>query len=49
LARRTLTCLDAGDFARIVDEIGPLDIARFAGLAREGAQAWVANDYIATA
>jgi len=45
--RRTLTlALDAGDFAHIVDEIGPLDIARFAGLAREGAQAWVANDYI---
>jgi ribosomal protein L16 Arg81 hydroxylase len=46
--RRTLAlALEAEDFARILDEVGPLDIARFAGTAREGAQAWVANDYIA--
>jgi ribosomal protein L16 Arg81 hydroxylase len=46
--RRTLAlALDPGDFARILGEIGPLDIARFASMAREGAQAWVANEYIA--
>jgi ribosomal protein L16 Arg81 hydroxylase len=46
--RRTLALpLDRDDFACILDEIGPLDISRFAGMAREGAQAWVANDYIA--
>ncbi|HWX90407.1 MAG TPA: cupin domain-containing protein [Rhizomicrobium sp.] len=46
--RRTLAlALEVENFARILDEVGPLDIARFTGLAREGAQAWVANDYIA--
>ncbi len=46
--RRSLALqLEADDFARIAEEIGPLDIARFAGAAREGAQAWLANDYVA--
>jgi ribosomal protein L16 Arg81 hydroxylase len=46
--RRTLAlALKAEDFARILDEVGPLDIVRFAGQAREGTQAWVANDYVA--
>ena len=46
--RRTLAlALNPDDFARIVEEIGPLDIARFAGQAREGAQAWIANEYVA--
>ncbi len=38
--------LDPGDFARIRDELGPLDIVRLAGSAREGAQAWLANDFV---
>jgi ribosomal protein L16 Arg81 hydroxylase len=46
--RRMLTLqLDAEDLARIDEAVGPLDIARLAAAAREGAQAWIANDYVA--
>ena len=46
--QRMLTVdLAAGDFQNILDEVGPLDIARLAGLARSGVQAWIANDYVA--
>ena len=38
--------LAADDFQRIIDEVGPLDIARFATMARRGARAWIANDYV---
>jgi ribosomal protein L16 Arg81 hydroxylase len=41
------TQLAEADFAQIIEEIGSLDIARFAGLARQGTRAWVANEYIA--
>jgi ribosomal protein L16 Arg81 hydroxylase len=41
------TQLTGADFAKILEEVGPLDIARFAGMAKEGARAWVANEYIA--
>jgi ribosomal protein L16 Arg81 hydroxylase len=46
--RQTLvSVLDTADFHRIEDEIGPLDIARLAASAREGAKAWIANAYVA--
>jgi ribosomal protein L16 Arg81 hydroxylase len=46
--RRAVTLqLAAEDFARLRDEIGPLDIVRFAQTAREGTRAWIANDYVA--
>jgi ribosomal protein L16 Arg81 hydroxylase len=41
------TQLAEADFAQIMEEIGPLDIARFAGAAKEGTRAWVANEYVA--
>jgi len=42
-------CLELGadDFGRLLREVGALDIARIAGLAQEGTQAWIANDYVA--
>ena len=39
--------IDATDFARIRDAIGPLDIARLAGLAKGGTQAWLAGEHVA--
>lgn len=39
--------LQGDDFAQICSCIGPLEIERLAGLARDGAQAWLSNDYIA--
>lgn len=46
--RRVLALqLDAGVFAQILSEVGPLDITRLAGLAQEGTQAWIANDFVA--
>jgi ribosomal protein L16 Arg81 hydroxylase len=39
--------LDANDFASVADEVGPLEIARLARLAREGTKAWIANEYVA--
>lgn len=35
------------DFAQICSLTGPLEIERLAGLARDGAQAWLSNDYVA--
>jgi ribosomal protein L16 Arg81 hydroxylase len=46
-ARMALLPLPDDDLAFIRQIIGPLDPARLAGLAREGAQAWLANDYVA--
>jgi ribosomal protein L16 Arg81 hydroxylase len=45
--RMALLPLAADDLAFIAATIGPLDPARLAGLAREGAQAWLANDFVA--
>ncbi len=45
--RMALLPLAAEDLAFIRDAIGPLDPARLAGMAREGAQAWLANDFVA--
>src|ERR1019366_4969928 len=39
--------IDEASFTRIKHEIGPLDIARLAGLAKGGTQAWIANEYLA--
>jgi ribosomal protein L16 Arg81 hydroxylase len=39
--------IGAAEFARIKDEIGPLDVARLAGLARGGTQAWIASEHVA--
>lgn len=33
-------------FVQIIREVGPLDIAHFARVAREGVRAWIANEYI---
>jgi ribosomal protein L16 Arg81 hydroxylase len=41
------TRLAEADLAQILEEIGALDIARFAGTARQGTRAWVANEYVA--
>jgi ribosomal protein L16 Arg81 hydroxylase len=46
-ARMALLPLAADDLAFIRETIGPLDPARLAGAAREGAQAWLANDFVA--
>src|SRR3954463_2716475 len=46
-ARMALLPLAADDLAFVRQTIGPLDPARLAGLAREGAQAWLANAYVA--
>jgi ribosomal protein L16 Arg81 hydroxylase len=45
--RMALLPLAADDLAFIAATIGPLDPARLAGMAREGAQAWLANDFVA--
>ena len=39
--------LDGASFSRIKNEIGPLDIARLAGLAKGGTQAWIASEHVA--
>jgi ribosomal protein L16 Arg81 hydroxylase len=39
--------LTAEDLAFIRETVGPLDPARLAGAAREGAQAWLANEFVA--
>ena len=44
--RMALLPLAAEDLAFVRDTIGPLDPARLAGLAREGAQAWLANEFV---
>jgi len=46
-ARMALLPLAADDLAFIRQTIGPLEPARLAGAAREGAQAWLANDFVA--
>lgn len=46
-ARMALLPLAADDLAFIRKTIGPLDPARFAAAAREGSQAWLANDFVA--
>lgn len=46
-SRMALLPLPADDLAFIRQTIGPLDPARLAGLAREEAQAWLANDFVA--
>jgi ribosomal protein L16 Arg81 hydroxylase len=45
--RMALLPLAAEDLAFIRETIGPLDPVRLAGAAREGAQAWLANDFVA--
>ena len=44
--RMALLPLAADDLAFIHQIIGPLDPARLAGLAREGSQAWLANEFV---
>ncbi|HWY63315.1 MAG TPA: cupin domain-containing protein [Rhizomicrobium sp.] len=39
--------IDQASFSRVKNEIGPLDIARLAGLAKGGTQAWIANEHLA--
>ena len=39
--------LDSSNFAQVRDEIGPLDIARLANLAKGGTQAWIASEHVA--
>jgi ribosomal protein L16 Arg81 hydroxylase len=46
-SRMALLPLAADDLAFIRATVGPLDPARLAGAAREGAQAWLANDFVA--
>ena len=46
-SRMALLPLAEDDLAFIRDTIGPLDPARLAGAAREGAQAWLANEFVA--
>jgi ribosomal protein L16 Arg81 hydroxylase len=45
--RMALLPLAADDLAFIREAIGTLDPARLAGLAREGTQAWLANEFVA--
>src|SRR5437763_4510407 len=45
--RMALLPLAADDLAFIRNTIGPLDQARLADAAREGAQAWLANEFVA--
>lgn len=45
--RMALLPLPAEDLAFIRDAVGPLDPARLAAAAQEGAQAWLANDFVA--
>jgi ribosomal protein L16 Arg81 hydroxylase len=44
--RMALLPLAADDLAFVHQAIGPLDPARLAGLAREGSQAWLANEFV---
>jgi ribosomal protein L16 Arg81 hydroxylase len=44
--RMALLPLAADDLAFIRNTIGPLDPARLAGMAREGSQAWLANEFV---
>ena len=46
-ARMALMPLAEDDLAFIRNTVGSLDPARLAGAAREGAQAWLANDFVA--
>ena len=46
-SRMALLPLAVDDLAFIRQVIGPLDPARLAGAAREGAQAWLANEFVA--
>ena len=46
-SRMALLPLAADDLAFILQTIGPLDPARLAGAAREGSQAWLANEFVA--
>jgi len=46
-ARMALLPLAEDDLAFIRNTVGSLDPARLAGAAREGAQAWLANDFVA--
>ncbi len=46
-SRMALLPLPADDLAFIRQTIGPLDPARLAGAARDGAQAWLANEFVA--
>ena len=46
-ARMALLPLAADDLAFIRKTVGDLDPARLAGAAREGAQAWLANEFVA--
>ena len=46
-SRMALLPLAVDDLAFIRDAVGPLDPARLAGAAREGAQAWLANAFVA--
>jgi len=46
-ARMVLLPLAADDLAFIRETIGPLDPARLASVARDGAQAWLANEFVA--
>jgi len=46
-SRMALLPLPADDLAFVRETIGPLEPARLAGLAREGAQAWLANEFVA--
>ena len=34
-------------FAQVREAVGPLDIRRFCGMAREGTRAWIANEFVA--
>jgi 50S ribosomal protein L16 3-hydroxylase len=46
--RRMVTLeLDQASFHRVREEIGPLEIARLARLARGGTQAWIAGEHVA--
>jgi ribosomal protein L16 Arg81 hydroxylase len=45
--RMALLPLAADDLAFIRETVGPLDPARLAGAAREGTQAWLANEFVA--
>jgi hypothetical protein len=45
--RPALLPLAGEDVAFIHETIGPLDPARLAGAAREGTQAWLANEFVA--
>jgi ribosomal protein L16 Arg81 hydroxylase len=45
--RMALLPLAAEDLALVRDAVGPLDPGRLAAAAREGAQAWLANEFVA--